>query len=271
MKKLASCNTDWLWTGLAVLALAGLPGLFGCNTTPSGNDISSDYRVEGTYVQDVDSDNAHAVARLFRNDTTQTSGSVRIANVVLGFFVDYFDVDSAFQAVVHPAATLAGDDVYLVVSDGSRITDSFPYSVVDTFSITDQIDPANHQLQGAGQVSLAWTSAANAEGYVVAAVKADDAYTGTGYSALAATVGTSGTIPPEAFLDPVSQEPDTGLYNIYVYAYQGDPDSALASSFLPTPWPLANADNIDKADISGRFGTIAVAAMDTIRVVIQSF
>ena len=268
MKRLANSHTDWLWYGLAVLIMVGL---LGCNTAPTGTGIPTNYRLEGAYVQLIDHDDAHAVAKLKRNDSTLAVGSVRMANAALAFFASYFEIDSAYQAVVRPAADMAGEDVYLVVGDGSRFIDSLPFSVVDTFSISDQIDPANHQLQGAGQVSLAWTAAANAAGYVIAAVKAEDAYTGKGYSAPAATVGTSGTIPPEAFLDPISQDPDTGLYNIYIYAYNGSPDSALTAKFLPTTWPMPDADNIARANFSGRFGTVTVTAMDTIRVVTQSY
>jgi hypothetical protein len=268
MKRLANSHTDWLWSSLVVLILAGL---LGCNTAPTGTGITTNYRLEGAYVQLIDQDDAHAVATLKRNDSTLAVGSVRLDNDALAFFASYFEIDSAYQAVVRPAASLAGDDLYLVVGDGSRFVDSLPFSTVDTFSITDQIDPANHQLQGAGQVSLAWTAAANASGYVIAAVKAEDAYTGKGYSAPAATVGTSGTIPPEAFLDPISQNPDTGLYNIYVYAYSGQPDSALAAKFLPTTWPRPDTDNIARTNFSGRFGTVTVTHMDTIRVVTQSF
>jgi hypothetical protein len=254
------------------LALIGLLALafglwLGCNSTPTGGTRFNEYRAEGVLVQDMNVDHAFALVRAWRNDSTFTGGTLHLAGVPMAFFPDYQNVDSAYQALISPAASHAGTEAYFRFADGSRFTDSLLVSIVDTFSITDNIDPANHQLQGAGQVSLEWTAAANAEGYVVAAVKADEAYTGVGYSAYAATTGTAGTIPPEAFIDTVSFLPDTGLYNVYVYALSGSPDSALSYGFLPVPLPVQIADNIDENDFSGHFGTLSVTLKDTIRVV----
>ncbi len=255
-----------------IIILVGLAGLImaaltGCNSSSTGTTNVVDYYVVGTLVQEPNVDHAYAVARLWRNDSLLTGGTLHMAGVPMAFFPSYQEIDSAHQALISPAASHAGSSAYFKVADGTRLTDSVALAIVDTLSITDNIDPANHQLQGAGQVSLEWTGAANAIGYVVAAVKADEAYTGAGYSALAATTGTAGTIPPGAFIDPISSEADTGLYNIYVYAYSGSPDSALASYFLPVPFPIQPVDNIDDNDFSGRAGTISVSLKDTIRVV----
>jgi hypothetical protein len=40
---------------------------------------------------------------------------------------------------------------------------------------------------------------------------------------------------------------------------------------LPTTWPRPDTDNIARTNFSGRFGTVTVTHMDTIRVVTQSF
>lgn len=245
--------------------LAGL--MAGCNSAPTGRDLANKYLAQGVLVQERNVDYAFAVVRFWRNDTTLTNASVRLAGVPMAFFPLYQNIDSSYQALISPAASHAGTEAYLRMADATRFTDSILTTIVDTFSITDNINPPNHQLQGAAQVSLEWTAAPYAEGYIVAAVKASRAYTGTGYSAYAATTGTAGTIPPDAFVDTLTGLPDTGLYNIYVYAFSGAPDSALASKFVPVPLPQQIANNIARSALTGHFGTLMVTFKDTVRVV----
>ena len=156
----------------------------------------------------------------------------------------------------------------LRIADSLRFRDSLSVAVTDTFSITDNFDPPNHLLNGAGQVSLEWTGSINSDAQVMAAVKADRAYSGDGMSLWAINSGTAGTIPTEAFIEQISGNPDTGLYNVYVYSISGVPDSALSARFLPVPLPSQLTDNLEKRDIVGRFGTIMVAAFDTVRVAV---
>jgi len=256
----------YITLALGFLVAAGV--LTGCNSKGTDTTPVIDYQVRGVLVQEMNVDYAFAAARFWRNDTALTNATLEVAGVPMAFFPSYQGFDSAYLALISPAASHAGTEAYFKVADAIRFRDSVLLAIVDTFSITDNISPPNHQLQGAGQVSLEWTAAANAQGYVMAAVKASRAYMGLGYSALAATGVNSGTIPPDAFINPLTSQPDTGLYNIYVYAYSGAPDSALAGKFLPTPLPLQVASNIAHSDFTGRFGTLAVTLRDTIRVVL---
>ena len=248
-------------------AIVTLAVLAGCNSAPTDNRRTADYTTQGALVQEMNVDHAFAAARFQRNDTTITNAAIHVASVPLAFFPAYQNIDSAYQALISPAASHAGDQAYFRTADASAFKDSVLMAIVDTFSITDNIDPSNHQLVGAGQVSLEWTACTNAQGYIIAAVKSSLAYTGVGYSAIAPGAN-AGTIPPEAFTDDVSGDADTGLYNIYVYAYGGAPDSALAGKFLPVPLPMQVANNIAHSDLTGRFGTVTVTAKDTIRVVL---
>jgi hypothetical protein len=182
----------------------------------------------------------------------------------------WFPIDSVFSLRIDSAEYFAGTQQMLRVANGSRFDDSLVVAVADTFSITDNFDPPNHLLNGAGQVSLEWTGSINSDARVLAAVKADRAYTEQGFSKWAINSGTAGTIPPDAFIEPVSGDPDTGLYNIYVYSISGIPDSALSSPFLPVPLPGQLLDNIEHRDLLGRFGTIMVALLDTVRVAVGS-
>ena len=251
---------------LAVAALAAAV-ISGCNTSPTDNLRQADYTTQGVLVQEMNIDHAYAAVRFQRNDTTITSAAIHLANVPMAFFPLYQEVDSAYQALISPAASHAGDQAYFRTADASRFKDSLLVAIVDTFSITDNVEPPNHQLVGAGQVSLEWTACANAQGYIIAAVKASLVKTGVGYSAIAPGAN-AGTIPPEAFTDEISGEADTGLYNIYVYAYGGAPDSALAGAFLPVPMPMQVTNNIAHSDLTGRFGTVTVTLKDTIRVLL---
>jgi hypothetical protein len=241
--------------------------LSGCNTSPTRSGDETQYRVQGLLVQNLNVDSASYAARFYRNDTAITNASIRFAGQTMGYYASYRGILGAYQAWVSPADGHAGADGYLRVADGSRFTDSLRLSTVGAFTLTDNFFPPNHQIQGTtNYVSLEWTAAESADGYVVAAVKATRDGTGGGYSAAVTSVGVAATIPAEAFMDPDTDLPDTGLYNIYVYAFNDAPDSALASKFLPVPLPAQTADNVARSKLTGRFGTIMVALKDTVRV-----
>ncbi len=244
---------------IVLLIVAGL----GCNREPQ-NILPADYIASGVLVQVMDHDDAHATARIWRDNSFLIDGATRFANTDMTYHESHL-IDSAYQVVFRPAESLAGDTVYFTAVDGTGFADSVSISVVDTFSISGAFDPPNRLLPGGGQVSLNWTIAANAEGYIIATVKAADAYTGVGYSALAGTGVNAGTIPASVFV-AASSELDTGLYYIYVYAYSGSPDSAQASHWLPTPMPFESPLNIDRNRLTGRFGTLSVTAHDSVHV-----
>ena len=251
---------------IVLVALAAMISVacLGCNRAPS-DTWPADYFAAGVLVQVMDHDDAHGTARIWRNDSTLVTGAARLAGTDLPYRESHL-IDYAYQIVFRPADSLAGDTVYFAAADGSRFADSLLINVVDTFSITDNFEPSNRLLPGGGQVSLEWTAAANAEGYIIATVKADTTYTGVGYSALAGTGANAGTIPASVFVDPASSVLDTGLYYVYVYAFSGSPDSAQASHWLPTHLPGEFPLNIDKNDFAGRFGTLAVTLHDSVHV-----
>jgi len=205
---------------LSASFLLGLTALvIGCNTAPTKSGAEDKYHVEGLLVQDMDVDSAFIAARFNRNDTAITNASIKLAGTPLAYFASLRGILAAYQSRLKPANTHAGSNVYLRVADASRFTDSLPLNIVGTFGLTDNFQPPNHHIQGTNNyVTLEWTAAANADGYIVAAVKTSLAGTGVGYSARVTSSGVAGTIPAEAFLNPSTNQPDTGLYNIYVYA-----------------------------------------------------
>ena len=66
---------------------------------------------------------------------------------------------------------------------------------------------------------------------------------------------------------PGTPNPNPGLYDIYVYAISGAPDSVLASELLPTPIPEQFPDNITQSKFNGWVGSVHVLYRDTVRVV----
>jgi len=254
--------------GMAGLLAAAAAVMIGCHALTTEPVATNDYRAEGLLILDRNIDSTIAAVSLERNDSTLANAAVNLAGVPLGFFAALLPVDSVYLLKVDTAARFAGDNVYLSVADATRYRDSGLVAVPDTFSINGDFSPANHLLNGVGQVAFSWTLSPNSIGYVVATVKAEEAYTGTGYSAYAASGATAGTIPPDAFIDPISSEPDTGLYNVYVYAISGAPDSLLSSYLLPVPLPGQLADNLDWTSLAGRFGAVSVVRCDTVRVAV---
>lgn len=251
----------------ALLAVGA--ALWGCHGAGTGALETDTYRVDGLLVADRNADSSLALVLLERNDSTLTNGTVRYDGLPLGFFATALPIDSVYFLRLTSATRWANDEQYLYIADGSNYRDSAVFAVPDTFSITDNFSPANHLLQGAGQVSLEWTAAANAAGYVIATVKQSQVYMGGGYSAYAATGVTAGTIPPDAFINDTSLTLDTGLYNVYVYAFAGSPDSVLCRTYLPTPFPAQLGDNLSIKNGTGHFGTVAVVLHDTVRVASQ--
>ncbi len=255
---------------IAVFGLALSALVIGCNGAPTKSSNEDKYRVDGLVVQNLNVDTAFIAARFARNDTSITNASIKLAGTPLGYFASLRGILAAYQSWLKPADSLAGSSVYLRVADASRFTDSLPLGIVGTFGLTDNFQPPNHHLQGmTNYVSLEWTAAANADSYVLAAVKTSLVGTGAGYSAQVTATGVAGTIPADAFMNPSTNLPDTGLYNIYVYAFNDAPDSALATKLLPVPWPIQVTENIARTSLKGRFGSITVALKDTVRVLAQ--
>jgi hypothetical protein len=249
---------------LAVLTAIVLLGLPGCNTSPSKSD-SSDYTVFGVLVQDMNRDSTKVLAEVRRGKDILPGATVRFGTLSLLFNSAAASTDSIYSLYVKPATLYSGHQNRLVLRNGSTTVDSLTYNVTDTFSLLSRV-PNRDTLQPPWTLSLDWDGSANANTYVMAAVKASRAYTGVGYSCYALDQVTAGTIPADAFLLPGAGDLDTGKYYLYVYALSDSPDSALAHSELPVPLPSQLGNNISETNLSGRFGTIMIVRRDSIWV-----
>lgn len=261
---------------LLLAAIFALPMFFGCNGNPVRPNQAPTYHISGVLVADPNIDTTRVIVGLTRDDSLLTNASLYLDGRQLLFADSVLLSDSSFDYWIDSVYYYDDDSVYIFtgdltdirLTDPNRYVDTLPVAVADSFSILT-VDPFNHLLLGLGNVTLNWSGSGRAEAYVLAAVKSGNQYKGIGYSAYPQTDITGGTIPPEAFADPISNLPDTGLYNLYVYAITGAPDSAISEYVLPVPLPDQLADNVSGNDISGNFGTVTIVYYDTLRVAIM--
>ncbi len=253
-------NALLLVTLVAVLAVAG------CNSNGTGVSPTRDYGLAGVVIEDANGDSAVVAVNLTVDGETFVHGTVKFSGETLPFDTVFDGLDSVY-ASRSLKGEFAGLSSALVERDGNRLIDSMTVVAVDSFAISSRT-PAQDTLTPPWTVSLEWSGSANAETYVLASVKAAEAYTGTGYCEYVLNLANAGTFPPDAFLLPGAGEPDTGLYYLYVYAINGSPDSVLSHELLPVPLPSQEDPNVSDRNITGRFGTVMVALRDSIRVAV---
>jgi hypothetical protein len=256
---------------VSAAALIGSLCLWGCNTSPSqSNQLEpATYRISGLAVKDANIDRSWVEARVHRNDTLLTTAVLTFDGDTLVY------AGSGYQLVLSRASSLTSGAKQIVLTDSSRFADTAGV-IVPGVPVVTNIVPPNRINNGGDQISLEWTGASGAAGYIVAAVPRDSAYRGQGYAAWVTTQSTMTSIPPDAFHWTEDEYPDTGWYNVYVYAFTGSPDSLLGSSMafgsraLPTLVPNQLGANIIGKDVTGHFGVVTVSLHDSVHVMIQA-
>lgn len=249
---------------LGLLSLAALAlTLCGCDGYPSKYkpEETFSYRFEGVLVKDFNVDLTRIVVTLTRNDSTLSGAEIRFGGDPLAYSGD------TYSRSVFPASAYQADSFDIEIRDSSIFHDTVTTELADDFVI-ETVVPPRREKTASETVSLTWTDSANAQGYVMAAVKRYSSYTQAGYSQYVTSHTASGTFNNEAFASP-SGEPDTGWYYLYVYSYIGSPDSALSANLLPVPMPSQLSDNILLNDFEGHFGTVVVARIDSMYVVAE--
>jgi hypothetical protein len=261
-------RNQYLHTGLILLPIIVMFALLGgCNTRPTRPDLNPDYTLQGAMVVDQNRSAVAATAEFWRNDSLLASADLSIGTHQLVYSMDTQIGRSIFRFTDIDVPQYLGDTIDLSVVDGDLLDAVESFRIPGDFSVS-LVNPPNHLIQGNGNATISWTGAPGAQAYIMTAVKANQAYSGTGYTVYSLS-GTGGTIPPDAFLIPGTTEVDTGLYNLYVYALTGAPDSAQAGARLPVPLPIQQADNLSLGQLTGRFGAVLIAAHDTVRVAVQ--
>ncbi len=252
-----------------IIAIVGLTAQFGCNSAPGGLQPGTlaDYEIRATLIQDPNIDSSRIVAKLTKEGADYDGATLRFGTSVLSFSNLKYGFDSIYYFSQDMTPGYPAGARNLELDDSPFYTDTVSIFICGSFGITVINSPANHIVRpGAdNSVTYTWSGSTNAQNYVMAAVLADSAYRGYGYSEYLPVIGTSGTLPPQAFSVSPSPDIDTGLYNIYVYAVNGVPDSTLTSKLLPVPLPLQFPNNIISADLIGRIGSIQITLIDTVR------
>lgn len=248
---------------LAFLLIAAM--MAGCDSSGTGQVNSlSDYSLRGVAVIDPNVDSTRISAIGSRNDTLLSSVVIVLGGDTLVYDDTLYAVDSSWRFADDTARHyLPG--TYVIGFDDNSFERSFPQAIPDTFGITS-LTPANRRIVGSEPAQIEWTAKAGYTSFVVAVIKKDSAFVGKGWSIYSQNFANAANVPPDAFLGSNGIDPDTGLYNFYVYGIVGSPDSALASALLPVSLPSQLADNISQQRLGGRFGVVVVSLLDTIRV-----
>ncbi len=238
----------------------------GCDSYPSKSTpvFPNTYRMEGVLVKDIIRNTSTVSVDFRRNDSALNSAVVTYGEDTLTYG------NRLYGLALTPVGLLPFGEDTLEVIDSTRLDVKFAGVMADTFSIASVL-PDRREKLAFETVSLSWTGADSAEGYIMAAVKKGQAYMERGYSQYVSSQVTSETFNAQAFtVDNVpTNEIDPGWYYLFIYAYTGIPDSALSSDILPVPLPSQLDDNIDLDDLSGRFGTILAIEFDSMNVVAE--
>jgi len=252
-----------------LISLAFLLSLIfsGCNKRSSNPSLTAEYLLSGALIADQNLDSTIVVIDLVRNDSNLTGADITFDGDSLVYNTINLSVDYVYSLTDTSLTEYLNSSCNIDIRDSSYFHDTVTVNVTDTFSILT-IEPPNRLLPGGGPVALTWSGAANADGYILAAVLKDEVYSGQGYSAYSTSLNTADNIPTAAFTDGVNTV--FGWYYIYVYAYTGSPGSILAGEFLPTSLPGQLATNINVTNLQGHFGSLVVCAKDSVNVFVAT-
>ncbi|PWB74685.1 hypothetical protein C3F09_03665 [candidate division GN15 bacterium] len=251
----------------SILAVALVIGLMSCNGPAPTNGTDQTFQLRGILTADENRSWTLMAVDYRRDSVLRRLADITLDTFTMQFARPLFPIDSVFSIVTSSGLTFRTGSHKLRITDSTVFTDSLTATAPDTFSILT-IYPANRLLQGVAEARLTWSGSTGAETYVIAAVHANAAYTGQGYSAYVTTQNPAGTFPPDVFSNGAGAA-DTGWYYFYVYALTGSPDSVYARHLLPVPLPSQLADNITETRFGGNFGMILVAFRDSMHVVEQ--
>ncbi len=247
--------------------------LSGCNgnsdiTNPPGSGYA--YTLKGCFVQDLNlsaqkQDYNYFAATMTRNTLNLNSAQLFFGSSALIYGTEYNVTDSVYTFANSPTPYLASGKYVINIVDSTIFSDTTSSQVIDSLWILNAPDSTIPHTNS--PIFVEWTPVLGVDGYIVAVVLTQNAYTGKGFSAYVTEAGTSTFIPTDAFRANPTQTLDTGWYDIYVYGYTGAPDSVLSSSILPAPLPSELPDNINQTKFTGHFGSIFVSRKTVVQIV----
>jgi len=245
MKKLV------VFVGLGIITAVVIGG---CSKSAVGPGLSAKYHVEAMLVENLAGYTARIDVALTKNDSLYKKAIVTLAAVPLD------TVSIGYYKTFDTTVIKPGHSYVLNIKDSTSLNYNITISVpaILTGQVTNL--PVNRLYSG-GMVTVQWTVATGADGYIYATTTPPGSISDSGYQVYAA--GTDGAIPPDAF--KLNQVPISGTHKVYIAAYTGAPVSAPG---VPFAIPVANnpADNISTTIITGRAAGMVVALPDSVVV-----
>jgi hypothetical protein len=211
----------------------------------------SKYYVEAVLTEDLGTDLSSIVLTLNKNDSAYFDAVITLAGLVLD------TNQAAYARNFAPAEILVDSSYTLNIRDGDSLDVNLTISIPSSFAIDG---PAFRQFDG-GAESVQWTPSVGSDGYILATQPPPDS---NGYDGFEEYVSiTSGSIPPETFLEGIDRI--LGTHFIYVAAYTGAPPAGSMGSF-DIPEVNTPADNISISRVTGRIAGMVIAPADSIIV-----
>ncbi len=244
---------------LALAAIACLTFFVGCTQNITSNKGLAAYYTEITVIKDLDSNKAAVTVYLTRNDTVLETADITFGDYAL----NYSAADTVYKRIFKTADSIPSQTYNCVIIDGTALNDTVSLTVPSDLEITsvalpdDRVDPAGDAVQ------FQWSQSLMSNGYVFAANHVDSLYETDGYADFSPENTPQATVPPDAFRPGGVPNPVLGWYYIYAYAYTGVPTDA---TYLPTYFPQAFTNNLDKTDIAGSYGVVVISPRDSIDV-----
>jgi hypothetical protein len=245
------------------------PLFSGCESSgPIKPRAQSDSELLLSIISNRDLNQTHTIARVQTEGSTNRSADVLLDSEIIPYRVFLSSPDSLyyksfnnFRRYLPGLMDFSFDD-----NEGNTLDINIPS--VDSFSITD-IAPGSRIANGNQPVVMSWSGASGASNYVLAAVRRPLKYTGVGYSQFVTSGTTSETLNQAAFFQTDGVNPDTGWYDLYVYAIAASPDSLTTRKLLPVPLPDEFGQNLALTNLTGRYGFVSVSRRDSVRIAIQ--
>ncbi len=192
---------------------------------------------------------------LQKNDSTYkkavvTLGTTILDTNILGYTKSFLSTE-----------ILVGQNYTLNIHDSTSLNINLIITMPGSY--TDSVAVPANRIYSGGNVTVGWTVAANADGYILATVPPADAITDAGDSTYYYDV-TSGTIiGPEIFRP--NGVAVSGTHKVYVAAFAGAP---VKTPGIPFSVPETNkpGDNVSKNILFGRLAGMVITAPDSVVV-----
>lgn len=247
-------DTESMKQVIRLLAIAAIwtALLSGCDADLTGTGKPLDnYRVETVLLANLDTSTTSILLTLTKNGLTYKKADIALSGKSL-------DTTAAGYYRLFDSSEVVPDSVYILsIKDSTTYTVNLSLTLPGVFSINE----TGVRFYSGTAETVSWTLSEETDGYILATTPPDSAITDEGYEIYAG--GTTGTLPPDAFI--YNDERIIGDHLIYVASYTGAPTSFPD---IPFDIPAENypADNVSGTQISGRVAGMVIAVPDTIIV-----